>query len=419
MSRPIAIAAVTETLRSLIAAGGVVPDVTALPPDQAPNPGARRINLFLYHIGVNAALRNQEFPWQGRGGGDSQKNPPAFMLPLQLYYMVTAFADDDIQGHEALGHAMRVLHDNAQLTSQQIKDAVTAAALDSDLADQPEKVKVTLQPASTDEMTKIWTAFQSPYRLSVSYEVSVTLIDSDKPSFSPLPVLNRGKDDTGVFASAGSSLPFIAALKQATGPRAFNTGFVGDKLVIEGANFNADSMVLLRRILDPSQLGVWVTPDSFTSESITVTLPMVDAAGPFAIAVLAPDPVSPPAPPVNPPANLDHWWRSNELNLGIAPKITAALGVAGALDITVAVSPNVLAGQRVALLIDGTERSATINFATPAAPIFTIDPLAAPVLPSASKHGVRLRVDGVDLPGIVFDAQGKMSFETGKELTIP
>src|SRR5688572_16588798 len=96
MSHPSAIAAVTETLRSLIAAEGIVPDVTAMPPDLAASPGNRRVNLFLYHIGLNGALRNQEFPWQGRGGGDTQAHPAPFLLPLRLHYLLTAFADDDI-----------------------------------------------------------------------------------------------------------------------------------------------------------------------------------------------------------------------------------------------------------------------------------------------------------------------------------
>jgi len=191
MSHPSAIAAVTETLRSLIASEGLVPDVTALPPDQAASGTNRRVNLFLYHIGINAALRNQEFPWQGRGGGDTQAHPPPFLLPLQLHYLLTSFADNEVESHEALGHAMRVLHDHAQLTAEEIENAVTNAQVplpESNIHLQPEKVKVSLIAMNTDEMTKIWTAFQSAYRLSIAYEVSVVLIDSTRPSFTPRPV---------------------------------------------------------------------------------------------------------------------------------------------------------------------------------------------------------------------------------------
>ncbi len=178
MSQPSAIAAVTETLRALIAAEGEVTNVTALPPDQAASPGDRRVNLFLYHLNIDSALRNREFPWQDRGGGNSQAHPPPSELPLQLHYLLTVYADDEVAAHGLLGPAMRVLHDHAQLTEQEIRDAAANAGLDSDLHLQPDKVKVTPLNMSTDEMMNIWTAFQSAYRLTVAYEVSVVLIES-------------------------------------------------------------------------------------------------------------------------------------------------------------------------------------------------------------------------------------------------
>jgi hypothetical protein len=39
-------------------------------------------------------------------------------------------------------------------------------------------VRVTLQPLSLEEMSRLWSTFQTQYRLSVAYEVSVVLIDS-------------------------------------------------------------------------------------------------------------------------------------------------------------------------------------------------------------------------------------------------
>ncbi len=414
MSNPSAIAAVTETLRSLIAAGGVVGSVTALSPDRAAEPGVRSVNIFLYHIGIDAALRNQEFPWQGRGGGDSQTSPPALVMPLLLHYMVTAFADDDVRAHEALGPAMRVLHDHAVLTEMEIRTAATAAGLDSDLHLQPESVKVTMQSLGTDEITKIWTAFQSPFRLSVTYEVSVVLIESARTSASPLPVLRRGLDDRGVFAVAGGGLPVISALKRSDGKLAFNTGFVGDAVRVEGQGFGPGAKVLLRRILAVGDPGKLLTPDSVSDGKLTVTLASsaISAAGPFALCVVVPDPVNLPSG-----SSLDGWWRSNEIGIGIAPMIAPPLGVvpqgAGLVKITANVVPDVLPGQRVALLINGREAAATVVTSTPGAPEFTLDS------PTAGTHGVRLRVDGVDLPGIVKDSDGLYVFANGEEVVIP
>lgn len=414
MSKPVAIAAVTETLRSLIAAEGVVGGVSALPPDQAASPGTRTVNIFLYHLGINSALRNQEFPWQGRGGGDAQQHPPPFALPLQLHYLLTAFADDDIQAHEALGHAMRVLHDHAQLSEGEIRAAALAAGLDSDLHVQPEKVKVTLQPISVDEMTKIWTSFQSPYRLSVAYEVSVVLIDSGRPSVSPLPVLRRGKQDRGVSAQAGSIAPLITALRRDDGAGVFNSGFVGDKIVIEGHNFQPGCRVLLRRMLDQNDQGKLLVPLEATGEKLVIELAAaaIPAAGPFGLCVVIPDPVNPPVGPT-----LDGWWRSNQVGFGVAPKITPPLAVAPQIDgsviVTASTVPPVLPGQRAILLLDGRETSATVDITNPGAPEFTFANLAP------GTYGTRLRVDGVDLPGIIRDGDGLLAFAPGEELTIP
>jgi len=423
MSQPSAIAAVTETLRSLIAAEGIVPDVTAMPPDQAASPGNRRVNLFLYHIGINAALRNQEFPWQGSGGGDTQTNPPAILLPLQLHYLLTVFADDDIQAHETLGHAMRVLHDHAQLTSTEIASAVQNSQIplpDADLQIQPERVKVAFLTMSADELMKIWTAFQSPYRLSVAYEASVVLIDSRRPAVSPLPVLRRGADDQGVFAMAGLLAPQLTALRTADGRTAFNTGHTGATVVMVGRNFGQAPLVLLRRILDPSDPGTPILPTALPSDgdglekwSILLDPATVPAAGPFALSVAVADPVNPPAVQ----DGGDGWWRSNELTLGIATKFTAPPSVnlpGGQVEVTLAVEPAIIPGQRLAVLLNGRETAAqTVDLGSPSAPVFTFATLAD------GTYGVRLRVDGVDLPLIGKDAQGRLIFLPGGEFTIP
>lgn len=414
MSNPAAIAAVTETLRSLIAAGGVVGGVTALPPDRAAEPGMRTVNVYLYHIGIDAGLRNQEFPWQGRGGGDSQISPPALAMPLLLHYMITAFADDDVKAQEALGPAMRVLHDHAVLTEAEIRNAAETAGLDSDLHLQRESVKVTMQSLGIDEITKIWTAFQSPFRLSVTYEVSVVLIESARTSSSPLPVLRRGLDDRGVSALAGGGLPIITALTRSDRKLAFNTGFAGDTVRVEGQGFSPDAKVLLRRILAIGELGKLLTPDSVSAGNLTVTLDPVaiSAAGPFALCVVVPDPANPPSD-----GSLDGWWRSNEIGIGIAAKITPPLSVEspsdGLVKITAKVIPDVLPGQHVALLINGRETPATVVTDTHGAPEFTLDSLAP------GTYGVRLRVDGVDLPGIVKDSDGLYVFASGEEVVIP
>jgi hypothetical protein len=46
------------------------------------------------------------------------------------------------------------------------------------LHEQVERVRITLQPLTLEEVAKLWNVFQTPYRISVAYEVSVVLIES-------------------------------------------------------------------------------------------------------------------------------------------------------------------------------------------------------------------------------------------------
>lgn len=430
MSQPSAIAAVTETLRALIAAEGILSNVTALAPDQAGSPGDRRVNLFLYHLGISPALRNQEFLWQSRGGGDSQAHPPPFTLPLQLHYLLTVHADDEVSAHEVLGPAMRVLHDHAQLTEQEIRGAAAAAGLNSDLHLQPEKVKVTPLNMSTDEMMKIWTAFQSPYRLSVGYEVSVVLIESARPSISPLPVLRRGAEDHGPVALAGSSAPVITALLRSDGSSPFTTGFAGSDVIIEGINLGATPRVRLRLASDVAAANATILtatriaadqPGSSTGiERCRLALTAADlpAAGPLALCLEVPDAVQPTEDVGSPPVTQPRWWHSNEVGLSIAPRITGPVAdvtpLAGEAVIILTIEPGARATQRAVLLLDGLEHPVTlINAATATATEFTI------AAPAAATYAVRLRLDGVDLPELVKDpAKSFFEFAPGQEVTI-
>ena len=92
MSNSLAIAAVTATLRSLLAAGLVTvtdlndAQVTAQPLDKARDATAtvNQVNLFLYLISPNAAWRNQDMPWPcaaWRGGQPTAGAQP--VLPAQ------------------------------------------------------------------------------------------------------------------------------------------------------------------------------------------------------------------------------------------------------------------------------------------------------------------------------------------------
>jgi hypothetical protein len=177
MSNTLAIAAVTATLRQLLdqALNADVPGttVTTRAPDKArDSPSGNQVNLFLYLTLPNAAWRNIE-PEALQPGATGQP-----LMALNLYYLLSVYGqnEDDTEpfSHRLLGQAMQILHQHPILDPQEIREALKG----NDLYEQAERVRISLQPLSLEEMAKLWTTFQTPYRLSVAYEVSVVLISS-------------------------------------------------------------------------------------------------------------------------------------------------------------------------------------------------------------------------------------------------
>lgn len=261
MSNVLAIAATTCTLRNLLLSS--VPsldtdlsdlEVTLQPPDVARKGVTKaQLNLFLYQVVCNAAWSNLDTPGRVRPGETAQ--PP---LALNLHYLITAFgrgdSDNDAVSHRVLAAAMSTLHDRAVLDGTDIQNALP----NNDLASQIERVRLTPLPQSVDELSKLWTAFQTNYRVSAAYEAAVVLIDSQAAARAPLPVLKRGAQDQGVIAvtSAGP------VLDQLTLPHAQSAARLGDDLVLSGRQLTTqNALLLLSSPLNASvQISRWPAP---------------------------------------------------------------------------------------------------------------------------------------------------------------
>src|SRR6185295_5284305 len=256
MSNELAIGAVTLTLRNLrdhvkdLKDSDVIDDlpadvkptseilITNLPLDEAYefDQAKNQVNLFLYHVEHSAAWRNMEIPGRIRNGETA--SPP---LGLNLYYLITAYGQDknEIIGHLLLGKAMSILHDHPVLSRDEIRVAFSA----SHLHEQIERVRITPQPISIDEVSKLWTGFQSQYKLSIAYQVSVVLIESKRPSTTPLPVLMRGPGDRGVLLQAYVTPPF-PNIGSIDFPNKQNAAQQGDILTINGSLLKGDTVTV-------------------------------------------------------------------------------------------------------------------------------------------------------------------------------
>jgi hypothetical protein len=171
--------------------------ITIAPPDaEITGLTGRRINFYLYHLSENPFLKNQEIPGEGYPG--AYGHPP---LSLNLHYIFTAFGEKDTAEHadldaqHILGDVMRILHDIPIITPDLVEEKKVSKPriLDSSLLGQFEQIKITFQPASLEEISKIWTALPNVnFRRSVLYEVSVVQVQSKLPRSIALPVkMNR------------------------------------------------------------------------------------------------------------------------------------------------------------------------------------------------------------------------------------
>jgi hypothetical protein len=434
VSDTLAIGAVTAALRNLLQKevtledGGV--QVTTLPPDKAgtfgqlDGEGKGRINLFLYQTQISAAWRNMDPPRQVKP--NESGNPS---LPLDLYYLVTAYektdGDASVLAHRLLGRAMLILHDHPLLGAAEIANFVPK----SELANQIERVRITPHPMSLEDLSKLWMIFQTGYRISAAYQVSLVLIDSRRATRTPLPVLTRGEDDSGVVAQGDLIPPFPAiedirlvdpADPNNLLPMKQRLSFeLGDKIAILGHHFGLEegdmTKVTLTVRFDSLRLDkpqdVPVLAADATDERITISIPNVPP-GSYTVSVL-----------IVPNGKPEATRATNEWPLLLAPKITSATPLpavaltnvvdgCGNATINLTCAPDVLPPQRVTLMLG--------DLPVPAEPrAAKTDPLVFKARNiGAGDFRVRLRVDGVDSHFIDFTDPKKPFFIESQKVTI-
>jgi hypothetical protein len=386
MSTNAAIAAVTATLTNMIQAA-VSGDqtvssgtVTARPPDRA-RQGApvNQVNLFLYRTSIDAAWRNQDPPSINPGEAGQ---PP---LPLVLSYLVTAYGEDDdeILAHRLLGIAMGVFNDKPLLSRKLLGEALPAPG--SGLENQVERVRLTPDPRPQDEISRMWATFGTGYRLSVSYDAAVVLIDSTRPVSAPVPVLMRGPGDTGPVAVL-APFPEIALVQP---PNRQAAAQPGDVLTLTGSRLDAVTGVQVSHPLAAQPLVL--DPLTVTPAELTVKLPDPPTLPAGVATVVA---------TFNLAADADDGGpmtvTSNAAPVALAPKIVstapikAKLAKTGATALAVSCSPEVQPQQTISLIVG----SQVVSLPPVKAPTgklsFSLEGFAA------GTFLLRLRIDSVD-----------------------
>jgi hypothetical protein len=140
------------------------------------------LSLYLYRIIENGEIKNRPLELRDK---HTLNFPP---LPLNLFYLVTPLSSSVDNDHRLLGKTVQTFYDNA---------IVRGAALQGGLQNTTEELRIILNQISLEDITKIWSSFMCPYRLSLSYEVKVIAIDSGR-EIGADPVLRKKLEFTNV-----------------------------------------------------------------------------------------------------------------------------------------------------------------------------------------------------------------------------
>ncbi len=387
MSNFLAIATVTATLkrilRPIVSQDVNGADVQTVHPELLANDTSfTGVNLYLYQVTPNAALRNADLPTH-RSDGSLMQRPQA---ALDLHYLFSFYGrESDYEPQLVLGSVVRTLHSQPILSRQEIQNTVLNTTFPSptpsNLADSIEMVRFTPLSLSLEELSKLWSVFlQTPYTLSIAYQGCVVLIESDDTPREAPPVLQRK-----LYV-----LPYNQPVIESLSPQMIDSS-PGARLTLQGHNLRADHMLVLFGNIE-------ATPDpGMTSERLAVSVPAGLRAGMQSIQVI--QPIYMGIPPVR---HSSVEFESNIASFVLRPGIDKSGGVyqvsATATDVTLQVNPTIGKDQQVVLLLNAVSNdlSTTYTFLAPARSADT-NSLTIPIqgVPTGD-YLVRIRVDGAE-----------------------
>jgi hypothetical protein len=290
--------------------------VTTLPPDKAqPAERQNRLNLFLTHVTTNAALSN--LPMPGTHPGADGPAP----LAITLHYLLTFIGEDDLDelavvAQRMLGSVMRLLLDQPDIRRERIQALVPESFIDR----QVDRVRLTSRPLTLEEISRLWPALQTPYRLTIGLEASCLLIERADDRPSPMPVLRRGKTDFGPVAVAGSPYPLIAEVRIGPPATPLPAARIGDTVTIVGQRLQAGpGREALLRVRDGSGALILDIPAA-PGEAGTLTVQLQETYPGLPIPVWRAEALT-MAVVIREPGKDD--LESNEIVVGMAPRIIA------------------------------------------------------------------------------------------------
>jgi hypothetical protein len=432
MSKSQAIAAVTSMLAHQvgISTGADVKIGRPTAPEGNDAP-PRKVQLFLYQVTPNAALRNLDLPTRDSNGQRVVQRP---QIALDLHYLFSFYGDDEkLEPQLLMGEVMRDIHARPMLSRQTIAaiinnigDAARKQIIqDSEIGSSIELVKFTPSVLSLDDMFKLWSVFsQTPYVLSVAYQATVVLIEAEESPQTALPVLQRGEDDRGIETLLApfpllEEVYFGLPTDKDANPRplTYPSARLDSVLILKGQNLAGDEVrVRFTHQRLPITREELIAAGDATAEEIKVTIPSVPAtantdwaAGFYSVKVFIKK------------GGDDKVYSSNEMPITFSPEVTQiqppnpiAPDGNGDVTLTITCKPEVRPEQSAVVLLADREVSAAAHNASTDQLTFVIT--GAPLVQDAV---LRLRVDGVDsMPYERKDNPPRLVFADNQKVTI-
>jgi hypothetical protein len=243
-----AIGVLARRLAGQIAARTDVTTVDIGRPEASARTAGPKLNLFLYAIEHDGFLRNTAL--------DAGQQPPIW---LNLKFLMTAVDEDrDSDSPEALellGQGLLALRD---IDMQRPPDLA--------LADNPEPIKITFDPAPAELLSSIMQGTDELYRVSAAFEVRPVLLTTvDGTAAAPLIRSVGPPADPGVLV-----LPSLGPRLNRVEPESFAAG---DTVSLIGGDLAADAVeVCFGATCLP------VPPADVTNRLVRVTVPVPPAA---------------------------------------------------------------------------------------------------------------------------------------------
>jgi hypothetical protein len=403
VSNSLAVATVTAVISQLLsealadAPDGSVQsaDVTTMRPDMlATTDGeARGINVFLYQVSANPSWAAADLPTR-RGDATPVTKP---QQALDLHYLLTFSGDEMLlEPQRLLGTAISTMVARPVLSRERVRGVIERAVAGdtweqfSDLAEQIDVVRLTWLPLNLEELSKLWSTFlQAPYRLSITYQATVVLVEGEVFARPALPVLTRGAD------VAALQLPVVTSAFADSSPT--DPVRSGTTLRIEGRRLRGAYRTLVRL----GDREVAVPPEQVSDTRLTVDLPAEVRAGVIGVQVAHPRLVGTPGVERG-------GAESAAVPLVVRPSVTATATSSGAVGgsvLTLQVAPPVARRQRVLVLLN--EHRPPANrpargyvLTAPPAEAGDPDPRPSVRVPApevvAGTYVVRVQVDGAE-----------------------